>query len=278
MFKTLYLLILLEIILYTTCKDDIITGFNYTEVDLSIEINRNLASRISGIGIRSTRTPKKLYTTRYEDNNVTGTGNIMIDVIYRAKCDLLKCNYCCSSSLNLMICESESRCKLFYAWKRFLNIGVPLLIVFGAFFISYLIFLITACRNPKFNRSEACAKSCLYLCQIIYVIFCLPCFIFGVKMEDLFCCCKSSKNPQISEKVIESFPHVQNSNPYTNNYNQIEPNNIRNNEYEIVRPPNSNFDSERKFHPEVEKEKTNDPNLNNNFENVLQINHDKIYN
>ncbi len=45
-----------------------------------------------------------------KDSSITGTGNLLKDTVYRAKCISLNCEYCCEGSLNEMICGSYSDC------------------------------------------------------------------------------------------------------------------------------------------------------------------------
>jgi len=46
------------------------------------------------------------------DSSITGTGNVLKDTVYLAKCMSLSCDFCCEGSLNEMICGSYADCHL----------------------------------------------------------------------------------------------------------------------------------------------------------------------
>ena len=276
MMKIIRHLVILKIIFQVACES--IISSNYTDI---ITMNyQNKEYRIS----YSNKRPRKIYSTKYEDNNVTGTGNIMIDVYYRAKCDMLKCPYCCSQELNYMRCETKERCNVFIKWRKFLTIGIPLIIASGIFIIVFTIILIGNCLDSNKSKGEACAQTWTLICITFFFIFFIPLLICGVDIFKIFECCNCTcecfysifcclrccrkGNVTIGSSTTSTYisPNKQ--------VNEVEQIKVEQNDQETVRPPNfDNFDSNKNQGGGIHlRETINDQNFNDNFQDVLYVN------
>ena len=146
--------------------------------DSDLDSSQNKKGRYSSYYYSSSNNiPSLYYSIKYEYNNVTGTGNRLIDVLYRAKCDLMKCDYCCLGELNNMECSTEKICQPFYNWAKFLRL-LPLIIIAGIMVIFFFILLIISLCAKKDCR-KALKFACYYMLLVAFLPITFFFFVFG---------------------------------------------------------------------------------------------------
>jgi len=116
------------------------------------------------------------YKIPIQKNNVTGTGDIMNDVPYKALCSILNCSSgCCIGEINLISCGDKATCDSFYNYKN-IPVIVPAVIVpiFVLFFLIFLILLF----SKKYGFSYLIS---LILAILSILIITIPCVLYYVK-------------------------------------------------------------------------------------------------
>lgn len=114
----------------------------------------------------SSYSKKILYTKQYMDNNITGTGSLLKDVVYRDSCLLLMCNTaCCEGDINSMICGLPENCK---TYKDYVNTQAILGYTLGIGGAVLFFIIGVAARSKKGDCGE---RICFGFVVLLCVIF-----------------------------------------------------------------------------------------------------------
>lgn len=153
-----------------------------------------------------------VYSTSYPDNNVTGTGNMLEDAIYRAKCKILDCSNCCSGEINSMYCENANTCQIYFDHQSFTRL-LPLIIILSIYGFIFVCLIMYGCATKE-NAWEGMKFALL---GIFYcIVFPFIGFFYAIAM--ILCCDMKTKN---NSNSVENKKVV--------NYNSNNDANIKNN-------------------------------------------------
>lgn len=113
------------------------------------------------------------YLTKFPFNSVTGTGNELNDIPYRALCITRKCDSgCCVGKINQMQCGTAADCKTYNNYEYFLMIAPATLIPISILiFLSLFILLFTKRNQYSFLKSFLLAFICLGIITIPFVLY-----------------------------------------------------------------------------------------------------------
>lgn len=111
------------------------------------------------------------YKINYLQNNITGTGDKLKDIPYKAMCFILNCpNGCCEGNIDNLICGSAENCmKYKNPWALITTILVPIGTVL-LFLFMYLIFL--KCFELSKCRAFILALFSIFIFTIPFLMFC----------------------------------------------------------------------------------------------------------
>lgn len=121
------------------------------------------------------------YEPPFISNNVTGTGNLLRDIVYRSQCKLLSCDSCCTGALSTNIsCSTSSVCQEFFGFLTFKNAILPSIIVISIALVAYLFFLFFYCMRIKSKKEAVIQATLTFLFLVLFPI---------VVINELLICC-----------------------------------------------------------------------------------------
>jgi hypothetical protein len=123
------------------------------------------------------------YNIQFPKNDITGTGDILLDSPYRSLCIIKNCpNKCCTGEINALVCASQEQCKEYYDAYSVGNVIAA--VIFPVFFFTvFLIFLICFYKKTKkFGLSALLAFGCTFIFTIPFIIY----IIWKYKLFKLF--------------------------------------------------------------------------------------------
>jgi len=113
------------------------------------------------------------YVTKFPKNNISGTGDKLNDIPYRAICLLKNCNSgCCVGEINFMTCGLEINCTA-YKDHEFNLVAAPAAIIpiCVLFFLFVFILIFTKRNKYSFCKSVLLAVICLGVITIPFVLY-----------------------------------------------------------------------------------------------------------
>jgi hypothetical protein len=181
------------------------------------------------------------YTPHFDiNNNVTGTGDKLADIVYQAICNQMMCSSCCEGEINEMYCGSVENCIEYINYTKMITIVVAVCVSVGGFLL--LTFLICV---DKRNKGTFADKTRFYFKTLAFII-CGICIIFYRLSRECSCCSKSAvkrKHNQANKNIANCDPEVINNNlinPVFNNQNKNPtPKEIENNQ--VIRIKGNNI-------------------------------------
>lgn len=113
------------------------------------------------------------YETKYDINNITGTGDIFMDVAYRSVCYVKNCDSgCCIGKINEITCGETINCKTYEEHIYYLvSAPAALIPVCILFFLLIFVLIFTKRNEYSFCKSFILALICLAIITIPYVLY-----------------------------------------------------------------------------------------------------------
>lgn len=161
------------------------------------------------------------YNTTFIQNNITGTGNLISDIIYRSECKLLSlCNTtCCAGTLNNLYCATSQQCKLF---EDSVTSNMNAAIISCAAVGVLLLAIIAASLTHYYFFSKPIERSCTNsLKSALYAISCFPVYTLRLlcKPKKKIQPAETPSNYNLKEEVVNQVIILENLNK---NYNPKE--------------------------------------------------------
>lgn len=113
------------------------------------------------------------YFTKFLINNVTGTGDKLLDVAYRSVCYVKNCaTGCCIGNINVMKCGDTIECKTYEDHVYYL-VAVPAVLIPICIlcFIFFFMLIFTKRNKYSFCKSLILAVICMAIITIPYVLY-----------------------------------------------------------------------------------------------------------
>ncbi len=113
------------------------------------------------------------YLLDYPKNDITGTGDKLKDVPYRALCSIMACeSNCCTGEIDNMICGTAQECKAFLDSTRRGNVAAAVVIPIAVTFIFLVaFFLLWKKFKVLLSLSALLAFICMFVITIPFVIW-----------------------------------------------------------------------------------------------------------
>lgn len=107
--------------------------------------------------IEKTTSNEVIYSKSFQmSNNITGTGNELLDVAYRTKCQELECVDCCEGEIDKMMCGSYKSCKKYRLLVFRHHLVIVILCVSFPYLLIPALWMLLYCTNkdkhPKFHK------------------------------------------------------------------------------------------------------------------------------
>ncbi len=106
-----------------------------------------------------------------DDNNITGTGNLLKDITYRTSCLFKECEFCCKGNINAIKCGSETDCDVFLKQRVDFRVLYAIVKIVGLYLLIPIFWVIAKIlewnNNPK-------AKCMLFIMEITRCIMIPP--------------------------------------------------------------------------------------------------------
>lgn len=140
------------------------------------ELNRsNLSNKNNKENQRNLQftTKSVFYTIPFPKNNITGTGDIMNDVPYKALCNILNCNSgCCVGEIDSMSCGDKINCDKYFDYKQYRVIAPAVIVPICVFLFIILLYLVFRKRNKySILKSLFLAVLSIFIISIPYVFY-----------------------------------------------------------------------------------------------------------
>jgi hypothetical protein len=189
MVKKVFTCVIFLIIMNSIISIDKI-NLHSSNITIINDFDENSENHLRSLAYYTSRTYSKkiLYTKPYKDNNITGTGSLLKDVVYRDSCQLLMCNTaCCEGDINSMVCGIPENCKTYKDYSNLQAIlGYTLGIGGGLLFFIIGI----AVRSKKGDCGERVCFGLIVLVCIIFspfilIYFLIKCCIQKCKSDDV---------------------------------------------------------------------------------------------
>lgn len=113
------------------------------------------------------------YKIDYIKNNVTGTGDRLMDAPYKALCLLMNCETgCCIGDIDGMNCGTESNCKKYNEYKLPMIISISILVTLFGIIAFVLLFLLYYKKfKLSFKKALLFTFLSLFVITIPYLIY-----------------------------------------------------------------------------------------------------------
>lgn len=147
-----------------------VASSKHSESNSSILFNRNNKEYQRNLQF----TDKSIfYKIPYLKNNITGTGDIMNDVPYRALCNILNCNSgCCEGEIYSMSCGEKINCDKYFDYKAYRVVAPAVIVpIFVVLFITMLYLVFRKRNKYSILKSLFLAVLCLFIISIPYVFY-----------------------------------------------------------------------------------------------------------
>jgi len=156
---------LFSIIILTTIFS-IITSTNQS-------INKRKLYKNDLVGNLQFTSKSVFYNPPFPKNNVTGTGDQMEDVPYKALCIILNCETgCCVGELDTLTCGDQSTCNKFRDYK-IAGVVAPAVIVPICVILFITLMMLIFIKRNKFSilKSFLLAFLCIFIVTIPYILY-----------------------------------------------------------------------------------------------------------
>lgn len=113
------------------------------------------------------------YLLEYQKNDITGTGDKLQDVPYKALCIIKACeNSCCTGDITNMQCGTAEECKTYFDSTRRGNVAAAVIIPIAVTVIFFLVFfLLWKKYNVSWDLSALLSFICMFVITIPFVIW-----------------------------------------------------------------------------------------------------------
>jgi hypothetical protein len=124
-----------------------------------------------------------IYNKKVEiENDVTGTGNKLKDVVYISMCDTFNCPYkCCQGPINSMQCAEKSQCEALRILAYKIDTILFILLLQIPYFLLGIFYFVLKCLEVKKSPNYIKFRKFFY----IYYSIIFPCF--GICVLITFC-------------------------------------------------------------------------------------------